>query len=124
MPQRQKTVTVDGRDITIMEMDINEIVSLLSGGREIIRMPFDQTYGELMALWPMAMDISIEDFRKLKLYGDDVTLLMETFKEVNPGFFEVARTFGVESLLAEIPRIFMGSCCARLLSLASGGTAE
>lgn len=112
--RKQKTIKIDGKEITIRELKVKEIYRIISGAFEIAGKKEQdgeqslEAFGEeisnfLTTYLPLVTkDITHED--ALDMAPSELEELYEAFKEVNKTFFTVLQKVGAGNLLQEIKK--------------------
>lgn len=112
--QRSTTITIAGIGLTITEIPVNRLYSLLIGEGSIIQLPVVEAAEKVKELIPLAISSEhLDALLSADLYYDDLLQIFDTFQETNPAFFELARVAGLKDALADLIKTLLQSYCSR-----------
>lgn len=104
-------ITINDKRITVRELTIREIISIVAGSKEDIiggKMPTTFKDGNALKdyfggyISKFLLGVTVDDF--LDMTPSEVSKIYEKFKEINSAFFEVALSMGLTELLQEMKK--------------------
>lgn len=120
--RKTKTITIAGKEVTFTEIPVNKVIAMLRGDSPLYAMPVGAALGELAGLIPYAIDCPLDDLLDLEMYSDEMKQIEEAFKEVNPGFFDIAHRLDLVGALGGIVKAVIGCYCSNMLILPNMAT--
>ncbi len=89
-----KTVKIDDREITIKELRVKDLISILEGdeSRDVM--------GRVSELLPLCSSLSVDDLREMA--PSEIAQIYEAFREVNAVFFDAARQMGLSEVISAL----------------------
>jgi hypothetical protein len=115
----KKVITIEGKDITVRELLVGDILGIFDEGQNI---GLGQLVGKFGDLLPKAVDCDA-DFLK-SLAPSDVKTIYEAFREVNAVFFETAAAAGLPQILKSMRDKIVGNFSGVFSALLSGATGK
>lgn len=94
---KKKVVTIEGRDITVRELTVADILSLVEDAENI---GLSQILGRCGDMIPRAVDCDAAFLRGLA--PSDLEILYEAFRDTNHVFFRVAAVAGLPQILTSM----------------------
>lgn len=98
--RQRKVVKIDEREITVKEMTIAEIMTVITDFTEMKSTGIDDFKQQIDKILPMVSDISLEDI--LKLAPSEAKEIYDTVREVNAVFFDLAENIGLQKILGDL----------------------
>jgi len=121
--RRTKTIEIAGLPVTISEIPVSKVFSLLDGEVPILKLSPLEAGEKFKELLPLAFEGDFEALLAGNIFYDDMQAIYAAFKETNPAFFAVAQGMGLAEALANFLKTVLQNFSSRLLSSLNTGMA-
>ena len=113
----KKVVTIEGKDITVRELLVEDVLALLEIGADL---SLPSIVAHLRQTLPRATDCTPEFMATLA--PSDLAVLFDAFKEVNAVFFKAADSLGLPLILEQLKSTVPSLFAVQLSGLLSAAT--